>query len=134
MANHWVPVTGATLLMPSGPTTEHMFVIMAGPTPLKNYGTNKQFISVNISSIYPGVPFDEACILEPGAHPFVKHPSYAAYRHARIDAQQHLEKMVRDGVWKPHRPCSAGMFEKIMRGAFVSRLISREIRAFLGER
>jgi len=109
--------------MPSGPTGEHLFIIMAGPSPLENYGSVNQFISVSVTSVYPGVPFDEACVLQPGEHSFIKHQSYVAYRHARVDTQQHLEKMVADSVWNPQEPCSVALFQKI---------ISREIRALLG--
>lgn len=118
--------------MPSGPTGDHLFVILAGPTPLQNYGAIDQFISVSLTSIYPGVPFDVACVLQPGDHPFIKHPSYVSYRHARIDPSHHVEKMVRDGIWKPQASCSPAIFEKIKQGAGLSKLIAREIKAFLG--
>lgn len=118
--------------MPSGPTGDHLFVILFGPSALKNYGAVGQLISVSITSIYPGLPYDQACVLQPDDHPFIKHPSYVLYRRARIDPIDHFDKMVCDGVWKPQVACSPITFEKINRGACVSKLISREIKAFLG--
>ena len=118
--------------MPSGPTGVHLFVILSGPVTLQGYGFTGQLISVSITSIYHGVPFDPASVLHPGDHPFINHPSYVLYRHARIDPMGHFEKMVLDGIWKPLTNCSPMTFDKINQGACISKLISREIKAFLG--
>ena len=55
---------GATLLMPSGPTGDHLFVILSGPAPLQSYGANGQFISVPWS-VKAGTPLGNALRLFP---------------------------------------------------------------------
>lgn len=92
--------------MPSGPTGDHLFVILLGPSTLQNYGAAGQFISVSIHKHLP--------------------------RRARIDPVGHLEKMVSAGVWKPQATCHSKTFDKINQGACLSKLLSREIKVLLG--
>jgi len=132
MNDQWVAQPGATLLIPSGPTGQHLFVIVLGPQQFSDLGNLSQFIQVSVTTIYPGIPYDQSCILNPGEHPFITHPSYVTYRHARIDNDVHLNKMVKSGVWKPHHYCDTATLQKIIDGLCKSKLVRQEIRIMMG--
>ncbi|CAB4133044.1 hypothetical protein UFOVP140_23 [uncultured Caudovirales phage] len=132
MAAQWVARPGETLLIPSGPSGDHLFVIVLGPQQLPNYGLANQFIQVSVTTIYPGIPYDQACILNRGEHPFITHQSYVTYRHARIDSDAHLNKMVESGLWKPHDSCDKIILQKIINGLCQSKLVRQEIKILMG--
>lgn len=48
-------------------------------------------IVVPISSIRPRVHYDATVILDKNDHDFIKHPSYADYRHALVVTKQRLD-------------------------------------------
>jgi hypothetical protein len=128
----WTPAPGQTLLVPSGPTGHHLFVLLFGPIVVDGYGSNDQIAMVNITSIKAGIPHDPACQLQPGDHPFVQHPSFVAYRHLRIDSVPHVDLMVRNQVWMLHQPCTPQLLARITAGVCLSKLTSREFKRLFG--
>lgn len=117
--------TGKTFLVPSGPG-HHLFFIVLGPIIMPMGGKEPQFVSVNATTIKENLPFDDACILNPGDHPFIRHKSYISYRYARVDTMGHLEKM--KDIWIPHEDCSPEVLERIVAGAKRSRLVRRDLK------
>ena len=99
----WQPQQGATLLMPSGPDGDHLFVVLNDPKIFPNYGSNPQVLLVNLSSVRQSVHFDATCLLQPGCHPFVRVESYVVYRNARIEPESHLLALVEKGVASERR-------------------------------
>ncbi|GAB1388231.1 MAG: hypothetical protein AMXMBFR78_09790 [Rubrivivax sp.] len=123
----WQAAPGQTLLVPSGPGL-HLFFLVLGPVVLADYGAAPQLAMVNASTLREDLPYDSACVLEVGEHPFVRRRSYLAYRHMRLDASQHVEKMVRSAVWTPHDACSTELLQRIVAGVCRSRLAPREYK------
>lgn len=126
----WHCLPGNTLLIPSGPSGHHLFILVLGPSVFPDYGANTQVIHVGITTVYDGTPYDDACVLEAGEHPFIQHRSYVAYRHARLDTAAHVATMVESGAWIPREALSPALLEKILAGARNSRQMSREYKRF----
>ena len=129
----WQCTPGNTLLIQSGPSNEnHLFVITHGPSVIPHfhgYGVNEKVLMVNASTAYSATqPHDPACTLAAGDHPFIRHPSFIYYRHARLYDLTHVVNMVNQGVWTPHTPFSAEMLERIIAGVHSSRHIPREFK------
>lgn len=118
---------GSTFLVPSGPQGYHLFVLILGPINLPNYGNRLQVAMVSATSVREGVPYDPSCLLHPGEHPFIQHPSYIAYRHLRIDPFEHINSMV-GSVWKPHEPFSPALLQRVLKGVCESRMTPREFK------
>jgi len=107
MPQSWQCRQGECLLIPSGPNSyQHLFTILVNPCILPNRGNKPQVLSVGISSIRTNIPYDNACIIRQGEHPFVQHDSYVRYRDARIDAVEHIENRVHEGIFSVKSPCS----------------------------
>ena len=128
----WAPSRGETLLVPSGPSGEHLFLMLLGPAVLPGYGPNPQVAMASITSIRTDIPFDGACILQPGEHPFVQHPSYVAYRYLRLDGEPHIARMVASSVWRVHQPCAPLLLQRVVDGVCKSKLTPREYKRIFG--
>jgi len=129
-ASPWAPRVGHTLLIPSGPGDDqkHLFVIIHGPAALPTYGPVEQLVLVGMSSIKSGLPYDSACEILPGEHPFAVRPSFMEYRYARINQVTHTMQMVASGVWGAKEPFSADLLSRVVRGVGVSKLVRREVK------
>lgn len=128
----WTATPGHTLLVPSGPSGLHLFVLTLGPIVVPSYGSAPQLALVSATTIRPGVPHDPACELYPGDHPFIQHPSYIAYRYLRLDPAPHVGQMVEQSVWTPHTPCSEALLQRILAGVCISKLTPREFKRVFG--
>jgi hypothetical protein len=91
-----------------------------------------QLAMVSVTSIRAGIPHDSTCELGVGDHPFIQHPSYVNYRHLRMDASPHVEKMIGDSIWLPHQPCTLELLNRIVAGVCASKLTPREFKALFG--
>jgi hypothetical protein len=125
----WTCAPGSSLLIPSGPTGLHLFVLTLGPAVLPNYGNDPKVLLVGASTVREGVPYDTACVLNDGEHSFIKHPSYIAYRYARLESVSHVNKMIETSTWHTHEECSVDLLKKIQSGIHISKYISREFRS-----
>ena len=128
----WVAETGSTLLIPSGPSGAHLFVIVFGPQVLQDYGPSAQFVSVSVTTLRADIHHDPSCMLKPGDHPFIKHDSYVSYRDARIDTGDDLKRRVEDGVFQPHQPLDSQILARIVFGVCQSKFVRREIKKIMG--
>ncbi|WP_310611428.1 hypothetical protein [Limnohabitans sp.] len=86
---------------------------------------------VNITSVptTPNIPYDQACIVQAGQHPFVVYDSFVAYRYIRIEAIAHLAQMISLGQWKSyHAPASSSLLLRMVAGVCMSKLVNREFK------
>ena len=124
----WQPSAGATLLIPSGPAGNHLFVVLCDPAVFPGYGSKPCVVLVNLSTVRPGIPHDSACILSPGCHPFIETESYVRYRDARIYNAADLTQRVAQGLFVPHQPMAPSVLTSIRAGLYASPFVKREIK------
>ena len=120
---------GATLLMPSGPDGDHLFVVLNDPKAFPGYGANPHVLLVNLSTVpRAGVHHDSTCVLQPGCHPFVTAASYVVYKSARVESEPHVLGLVGQGIFRPHQPMPAGIVARIKAGLATSPFTKREFK------
>ena len=110
----------------------HLFVVLLGPTILADYGQAPQILAASVCSIKVGLPHDTACVLQPGDHAFVQHPSFVSYRHMCVEPEQHVLKMVEQNVWPQNQPCSPQLVQQLIAGVCASKLTPRIYKGFFG--
>jgi len=115
-------------LVPSGPAGNHLFFVISGPSVLDGYGSSPHVITACICTLDVDIPHDAACILQPGDHPFIQHPSYVSYRHMRVDPVAHVDQMLVKNLWQAHIDCAATLHQRITAGVCASRLSPREFK------
>lgn len=116
---------GQTFLVPSGPGKKHLFFVVPGPLVLPQHGSQEHFVMAGATTIYKGVPYDDACLLRPGDHPFFRHDSYILYRKIRLQPAANIEHLSKG--WGAREDCSPDLLERIVAGIFVSRRTPRYI-------
>jgi len=121
----WQCVPGACLMIPSGSAGEHLFTVVLDPEIIEGYGTEPQVLIVSFTSIKDGAPYDDACEVSPGEHPFITRRSYAYYREPRLEPAAKVEAMVNTGAWRASTPCSAELTRKILAGFKRSKRLPR---------
>ena len=124
----WQATAGATLLMPSGADGDHLYVVLTEPKLFPGYGSQPCVVLVNVSSVRQGTRHDHTCILDAGCHPFVKQDSYVVYRSARIERASHVQRLVRQGLFKPHIPFDEGLLAVVKVGLRSSPFTTREFK------
>ena len=116
----FVPARCATVLFPSGsandPARKHLFVLLTDP-----WGPAKQVLMVPVCSVVPAIPHDEACLVDVGDHPFVKHESFIAYARCRVEAADDLVTHVCRGYLVENSPASEVLVQRIVSGLKQSR-------------
>jgi len=115
----YAPYKGGTLLVPSGPSGMHLFVI------LTNQCQNGLHLMVSITSIKAGKTYDEACVFAGGEHPFITQPSYVFYRLAEQRRGAHLANGVDKGLFIPREDMPLGALQAICAGIDVSEFIGQ---------
>ncbi|QPS58455.1 hypothetical protein I6G53_16785 [Serratia plymuthica] len=107
-----------TVLAPSGPCN-HFHVICNDPV---YYPINDCYciLVVNVSSIKPGVPHDNACVLNPGEHRFIQHPSYVVYAEAVIWRVENVARKHAQGEITAHDDMPLATFERVLAGFDIS--------------
>ena len=109
----------ATLLYPSGtandPNRKHLFIVLTEPA-----GKPPTVLLVSVSSFIRGKATDEACILRPGDHPFIKHDSFVAYRMCREEPSSKLEKGIASGEFVAKEKLTLDSFQRVIDGLFCS--------------
>ncbi|NTU44128.1 MAG: hypothetical protein HGA99_01200 [Chlorobiaceae bacterium] len=118
----FLPQKKRTILKSSG-YKEHLFVILTNECPEKNH------LLVNFSSIYEGIFHDDACIVNEGEHPFIKHPSYIEYRKAETVKASHLIKC--DFTQK--EDVSDDLYTRICDGLMLSKHTPKRIKTYFSE-
>src|SRR5690606_13956673 len=122
---------GDTLLIPSGPSGLHLFIVLLGPFLLHECGAEPQLIMVSATTIR-GL-HDSASVLVKVDHPFIHDDSYILSRSPRQHAVSHVDHMVDSRIWIPREPCSSALTPRIVEGAFKSPLIPRIVKKILTE-
>lgn len=85
---------------------------------------------VPINSIYLGMPFDAACVLEEGEHKWVKHKSFVNYHFTRIESVKGLVHNISKQVYLRRTPVTNDVFERIKAGFAKSKHVSEQMRVF----
>lgn len=124
----WQPRAGTTLLMPSGPEGDHLFIVLNDPKTFPTYGPNPCVVLVSLSTVRAGAHYDMTCVLDPGSHAFVKRASYVAYRYARIETVAHVATLVEQGLFKPDDPMPSELLIAIRDGLRLSQFTKREFK------
>jgi len=109
----YTPARKGTLLFPSGPS-DHLHVIVT------NSCENKQHLLLSVTSIKTDMHYDPTCVLAPGDHPFIKHPSFVFYSKADQKASAHITRMVELCYFVPKDDVSEELINKIRDGIQVS--------------
>lgn len=113
----WVCNPGGTLLVPSG-ETHHLFVILNAPADFETYPP-QCCVLVSLSTIRKG-PYDATRVVQAGAHPFIKAPSFVAYRHARMERAEVLAQRTDVGMYFPREPVSEALRQDLIAGLYAS--------------
>lgn len=112
------PYKQTTLLIISGrvenPEQKHLFIILTNP--FNDDAGGKPVLMVPISSVKPGIPFDSACILNPGDHKFVTQQSFVLYALTRLEDANKLIRAVKDGKMIVHNQVKLDVFSRICDG------------------
>ncbi len=127
----WQAAPGSTLLVPSG-QKKHLHVVVLGPVALEGYGATRQIALASITTKYPNLHFDPACVIGAGEHDFIKHESWVAYRYLRVDTEAHAHARIADHTWIEHIPCTGDLVRRIRSGVCASRFTSGEFRRLFG--
>jgi len=129
----WRCVPGACVMIPSGPTGQHLFAVVAGPKVIDGHGSDQHVVLVGFSSIKPNIAHDPACEILPGEHPFIKKQTCIYYREPRLEKVSKVEQMVNAGVWRMCEPCDTALMRKILEGFEKSKRLPRYFRDVLSE-
>lgn len=124
--HEWDPEIGCTLHIPSGPTGNHLFVILFGPMSNESYGLEQQFLLVPLCTATSRS--EPSCIVRLGEHPFVKHKSYIDYAVAEIRSESSLKQSIISGAFQFSDKTSSELLEKIRSGFSQSKAIKRHIK------
>jgi len=109
-------VAGQTLLIDSGPTGKHLFIVIWGPDIVPGMGSRTKVVLVDVCTIDPQLPFDSTCLLNAGHHRFVRVPSYVAYFFARIEDEAIVDANVASGLWPGHDVLDAAVLKRVRGG------------------
>lgn len=124
----WQACAGATLLVPSGPQGQHLFIVLNDPQEFEGYGKIVCVVMVPLDSVKASIHHDPTCELAAGVHPFVTRPTYVNFRLARIEQVRHLEAMINAQHFQTRAPIDAATLERIRKGLLASPFTTREIK------
>jgi hypothetical protein len=121
----WVCQAGGTVLIPSGPGF-HLFVVLNNPTDFPTY-LPQSCVLVSFSTIRAG-PYDATRLVQAGAHPFIKDPSFVAYRQARMETAAILAERVDSGMYVAREPVTEQLRAELIAGLYESPLTPRYLK------
>lgn len=121
----YTPARCDTLLIPTGPAGDHLFVITTESCP------DGLHVLANFTKIEAGRFVDDACLLAEGEHPFIVQDSFVLYRSAIIQPAARLSNMVDGWVYRTGHPTSVELADRILHGFGVSRFTPRFIKTHL---
>lgn len=117
-------------MIPSGPS-EHLFTVALGPVVVEGYGPEPQVVVVSFTSLKPGLPYDDACMLPAGSHPFITRDSFIYYREPRLYPASVVQHKVVTNEWRSAEPCSEDLLGSIVAGFRKSKRLPRYIHVLL---
>ena len=121
----YVPARCDTLLIPTGPAGDHLFVITTEACP------GGLHVLANFTKIAPGRFVDKACLLSPGEHPFITQDSFVLYRSAMVQPGARLSNMVDGWVYRVGQPATVALTDKILAGFGASKFTPKFIKTHL---
>lgn len=121
----WVCNAGGTLLVPSG-ETHHLFVVLNAPADFETYAP-QSCVLVSFSTVRPG-PYDATRVVQAGAHPFIREPSFVAYRHTRMERAAVLAQRADAGIYVPREPVSEALRQDLIAGLYASPLTPQYLK------
>jgi hypothetical protein len=99
---------GDTFLIPA--LDDHLWIVLSDPAIDR--------VNVVLVCLLSWQPHhDQACILEPGDHPFVKHSTCVHYPWARTVTDARLEELKRDGKLRLRPPLLADVLDRVRTSA-----------------
>lgn len=127
----WAPVPGSTYLRDTG-GKQHLFVVLADPAVVMDYGQTPKILAVSITTLYAGVKHDPACVLQVGDHPFIQHESWAYYRRCDFKTEAELIALVGNMGCVPHAACSPALLHRLRISICQSLAAPQEFQDLLG--
>lgn len=105
----------ATLLIPSGPTGLHLYVVMTDAS------KHNQHILLSVSTIRAGKYFDDTCVIDAGSHEFIVRDSYVYYRDPLLRNAASISKCVNDHTFISKADMDENVFTRMLNGVPVSK-------------
>lgn len=121
-----VPIikAGTTILIPSGPTGEHLFICIFDA---KEIDGKQKLLLAPIVSQFPKC--DLTCALTVEDHPFIRHDSIIAYNHCRTESLDHVLNCVGSGLFKiTYPPVSAAVLVRVQNSYMTSNRVPKYIK------
>lgn len=112
------PVRGGDTFLVEEPGTSydsHLWIVLSDP----NIDSDSVLI-VNLTSWRADK--DQACVLDAGDHPYVKHRSCVNYTGAKVVTAAHIERLLSVGKLVSHSPVDPGLLAKIRNSVLTSRM------------
>lgn len=109
----YLPYEMAGLLMPYN-DAPHLFAVMNDPCP------EGLCLVLMITSVKERRYYDPTCVLNVGDHPFIRHPSWVAYRIADMPRANHIGNMVDKKLFVVKEDWDAAVFNRIASGIYNS--------------
>lgn len=117
-----------TVLMPSG-KCNHLHIVCNDPIMNPRTGYDS-VLMVNVTSVKHSLPYDPACMLKAGDHPFIYKDSYVYYKKADIFSSERLEVAVNEGAYSQEEDVLDVTFFKILKGFEVSDEVPYKVFQF----
>jgi hypothetical protein len=95
---------GDTFLIPD--SDDHLWMVISEPS------LNKECVVV-VCFLSWSDHYDQACVLNAGDHPFIKHATCINFPGARIERDDLLEKWKKQGRIRPKEPLSQPLLKRI---------------------
>jgi hypothetical protein len=99
---------GETFLLPG--LDDHLWMVISDPVK-----TPEELVVVCFLSWQP--QYDQACVLEAGDHPFIKHSTCVNYPGARVVSDAKLESLKAGGALRTKDPLSTHLLARIRESA-----------------
>lgn len=119
---------GQTLLLPKpGHDVSHLWVLILCSDPV-----TMETVIVNLTT--QRSHSDTTLVLQPGDHPFVKHPSVVHYGDARIVDGRPIEAALMAGTFPAHSDCSPDLLHRIQEGLLTSPFTPGKVKMYVRRR
>jgi hypothetical protein len=99
---------GDTFLLPN--FDDHLWAVISDPTIDAQHVVVVLFVSWTEK-------YDQACVLNGGEHPFIKHPTCVQYPGAKVVTDARLEQLRQSGELRPKTPLSNDLLAQIRQKA-----------------
>jgi hypothetical protein len=116
--------SGDTFLMePWSGGKRHLWVVVTEPD-----SESFECVIVSIATLRGNC--DQTVVLQPGDHPFIRHPSVVFFADARIVDARRLDQAIAAGKCERHQPCSSELLAEVCKGIITSPHTPQKVIAF----